>query len=356
MKICYIADAASYHTQKWVNHFISKGHEVHVISYSDVKIPGANVYYFKYNNKKRYLFELVRIHHLIKKIHPDILHAHEVNVSGPIAVTMPGYKAIVSAWGSDILVSPEKSKLMRFVIKYVVRNSEIITSDSFFMSEKIVRFGADERKVLTFPMGVDTKIFKNIHRYDLSNEKLNIISIRRLEPNFQIERIIRGFYKALNIYDDICLTVAASGTEEAALKKLAEELKIENKVMFLGSYKPGQIGNILEPNDVFISVPQSDSTSVSLLESMAVGVYPIVSDLPANKEWIKDKENGLVIEEVSEDKICEAIIWCKKNKKLLESQSKINRKVIQQKATWENNISIMENLYLDFKAERTGDN
>ena len=35
-----------------------------------------------------------------------------------------------------------------------------------------------------------------------------------------------------------------------------------------------------------ISVPQSDATSVSVLESMACGLAVIASDLPANREWL----------------------------------------------------------------------
>jgi glycosyltransferase involved in cell wall biosynthesis len=35
-----------------------------------------------------------------------------------------------------------------------------------------------------------------------------------------------------------------------------------------------------------ISVPQSDATSVSVLESMACGLAVIASNLPANREWL----------------------------------------------------------------------
>ena len=43
----------------------------------------------------------------------------------------------------------------------------------------------------------------------------------------------------------------------------------------------------------------SDSVSVSLLEAMAHGCIPLLSDLPANREWVGDGDNGLVIASVA---------------------------------------------------------
>jgi len=43
----------------------------------------------------------------------------------------------------------------------------------------------------------------------------------------------------------------------------------------------------------YISIPESDSTSVSLLEAMKYGCIPIVSNIPANREWILNGINGV---------------------------------------------------------------
>jgi L-malate glycosyltransferase len=45
----------------------------------------------------------------------------------------------------------------------------------------------------------------------------------------------------------------------------------------------------------FVSLPQSDSVSVSVLEAMAHGCIPILSDLPANRELVRDGDNGLIV-------------------------------------------------------------
>ena len=45
----------------------------------------------------------------------------------------------------------------------------------------------------------------------------------------------------------------------------------------------------------FLSLPRSDSVSVSVLEAMAHGCLPILSDLPANRELVRHGDNGLLL-------------------------------------------------------------
>ena len=45
----------------------------------------------------------------------------------------------------------------------------------------------------------------------------------------------------------------------------------------------------------YLSLPRSDSVSVSVLEAMAHGCVPILSDLPANRELVRDGDNGLIL-------------------------------------------------------------
>jgi glycosyltransferase involved in cell wall biosynthesis len=57
----------------------------------------------------------------------------------------------------------------------------------------------------------------------------------------------------------------------------------------------------------FISIPGSDATSISLLEAMSAGCIPIVSDLPANREWIINGENGIIVNDLNENFLEKAI-------------------------------------------------
>ena len=54
--------------------------------------------------------------------------------------------------------------------------------------------------------------------------------------------------------------------------------------------------------DIYVSTSLHDGTSVSLLEAMGSGAFPIVTDIPSNREWIHHGQNGFLVP-VNEEKI-----------------------------------------------------
>ena len=54
-------------------------------------------------------------------------------------------------------------------------------------------------------------------------------------------------------------------------------------------------------NWLYISAASSDGTSISLLEAMYFKSIPILIDLPANREWIQNNENGFIVQDIESD-------------------------------------------------------
>lgn len=105
----------------------------------------------------------------------------------------------------------------------------------------------------------------------------------------------------------------------------AEQLGIKMSVNFVGYLNEPEQCNYYSTAQYYFSLPESDATSVSLLEAMAHGCVPIVSDIPANREWIEHGINGIIVGN---------------NTNIVEEIKKIdtkwvfnyNRSIIQQKA------------------------
>ncbi|HEV7809393.1 MAG TPA: glycosyltransferase, partial [Candidatus Limnocylindrales bacterium] len=91
------------------------------------------------------------------------------------------------------------------------------------------------------------------------------------------------------------LTIAGDGPERRSLERLSAEQGVEDLVSFVGQIPPEEVERRLAESDVTVSISSSDGASVALLEAMAIGAVPVVSDIPANTAWIDHRVGGIVV-------------------------------------------------------------
>ncbi|HBM75432.1 MAG TPA: glycosyltransferase family 4 protein, partial [Clostridiaceae bacterium] len=113
MKICYLANAASTHTQRWAKAMRDKGCIIDVISFDRYDIEGVNVHYVKplkseYGKlpsepkNKSYILKCGEVKKIIKAAGPDILHAHYATGYGLTGALLGFHPYVISTWGTDI--------------------------------------------------------------------------------------------------------------------------------------------------------------------------------------------------------------------------------------------------------------
>ena len=134
MKICYLADAKSIHTIKWVEYFAKRKHDVHLISFRESYIPGVKLHpiHIKVPHstsptsstfaKLGYLLYPQKVKSMIREIAPDILHAHWASSYGLMGACASFHPFVLSTWGSDIFNFPKKSILHKLLIKLIIKN------------------------------------------------------------------------------------------------------------------------------------------------------------------------------------------------------------------------------------------
>jgi glycosyltransferase involved in cell wall biosynthesis len=98
--------------------------------------------------------------------------------------------------------------------------------------------------------------------------------------------------------------------------------------------------------EVFVSVPASDGTSVALLQAMAAGAFPIVSDLESQREWIDDGQNGLRVPLGAPVALADGIMHALGNPDLRRRAADANRAIVAERGTNETQMAKMEQLYL----------
>ena len=249
----------------------------------DTKFAGGNIALLK---------TLPRLARWLRGVDADWINAHYLTSHGTLAwlARKLGVHArlAASAWGSDILVAPRSSGLLRWVTSHVLRDAALCTSDSAHMAQRMRELGA--REVMTFPFGLDA-----LPATPSAKEPRLFFANRGLEDIYDPHRVLTLFAGIAPAWPDARLVVANSGSLGDALRRQAAELGLADRIEFTGRLDAATQSAFYARARWYLSVPRSDSVSVSVLEAMAHGCIPLLSDLPANRELVRDGANGLVL-------------------------------------------------------------
>lgn len=260
-----------------------------------------------FNLKVKNLFSTVKqIKKQIADFQPTVIHIHQANsyaFYALLASRKTKIPTILTAWGSDILVIPKSNFLLKKMVQFNLKTADFLTSDSTFMAGEMKKLAPSINEILIANFGIDVT--------PINCPKENIVYSNRLHKKlYRVDKIIEAFarFKQNNERKDWRLVVAATGTETESLKDKANELGLTDDVEFVGWIQKEDNEQWYSKAKIWVSIPESDATSISLLEAMACGSIPVVSDLPANREWIQSGVNGIVVEDLESDFISDALL------------------------------------------------
>jgi glycosyltransferase involved in cell wall biosynthesis len=238
------------------------------------------------------LRKLPRLARWLRRVDADWIHAHYLTSHGTLAwlaKRLYGLRAqlVGSAWGSDILVAPERNAVLRWLTSRVLRACALTTSDSAHMAARMRALGA--REVMVFPFGLDALPSDG----DVKSEHL-FFANRALEPLYAPQRVLDVFAAAAPIWPEAELVVANDGSLRGLLQQTAAAAPWGARVRFVGRLDAAAQERWYRSARWYLSLPASDSVSVSVLEAMSHGCVPVLSDLPANRELVQDGVNGVI--------------------------------------------------------------
>lgn len=232
---------------------------------------------------------------MVQRWRPALIHVQQAN-SNVIHATLAALPAhipvIVTFWGSDVLRLHEWNPIYRTLVRWALRRAAAWTADAHTLLDAAERTCAPHIPGLRcwIPIGIEPLTATA----PVVRER-RILSCRLHRPLYRVDSILRAFAGLPETLHDWVLEVAASGTETASLRELARELGLGARVEFSGMLDPVELARAYRRSAIFVSVPTSDGTAVSLLEAMAAGCLPVLSDLPANREWVEHRRNGLLV-------------------------------------------------------------
>lgn len=352
MRICFISHGQFTHIGPYLDYFKNSGHDVYFISLSPSPERGVPTYntgfgrkYTASKGKWKYPLSTLRIRKLVKRLKPDIVHAHYATSGGLASLVCGFHPIVVTAHGSD-LTAGIKSRIWRPLLKAVFNHADCVNTVSKDLKNMILSLGIcpDNIKVLT--LGVDTKRFSFIERPKISRDKpLKLVCTRRLEQVYDHPTIIKALAILRKKGLDFRMTFVGHGTLLDELGAQVEREGLQDRVIFLGGVANSKLPGILHKHDVYLSSSLWDGTSLCLLEAMATGIFPIVSNIMANLAWLEDGINGFLYKVSAPGDLANCILRLLDNPDLATAAGQRNREHVVEKGDRNNNMKQLSLIY-----------
>ena len=349
-RICIFGEERAVHTRRWVEGLRSLG--IHVDLITLIKEPRYDVggISLKATGKISYLTKIGKLRSIVKKLDPQIFHAHHASSFGFLSSYVDHPAKILSVWGYDVITFPYRNFINRAIINRALNPATFITATSECLRQAVLALNPDRADIEVIPFGVDTDLFAGVDRKP--SDRVVIGIAKSLKPKYGIDVLIRAFSILAGKYNNIYLKIAGKGKSE--YKKLTKDLNLEDRVEFLGFVEHSRLPSLFAQFDIFAmpSVLEDESFGVAAVEASATCLPVVATAVGGVPEVVIDKVTGYLVEKKNENELAEAIEKLIVNPELRLEMGKAGRDFVIQKYIWKDNLLAMKNLYEKILAER----
>ena len=298
-----------------------QGAEVHIASFRPVPVEGARQILplaprsgsLSYSD---FIFGASQLKTIIKEVKPDVLLCSFTTTYGLLGYLSGFRPFIVQTWSRDIGMDPHiplrHKLLVRFPGLRILEKADGITADSeSFKDHLIDRFPNWKHKLLATSWGIDPEAFAYTQTETASfREVLSIpdsatliASVRGIKYYYQPEWIIPSLKKLLEKRPDYHALVLTLGhTREIRAAGLLEELKSHPRFHVIEELLPvEEMARLWQAVDFFISAPLFDGIPESVQEGALSGALPVLNDIPANRELMRQGLQAFILDSVQHE-------------------------------------------------------
>lgn len=340
MRVLAISNYRSYHVVRPEAHIFiglaKMGVEVFVATYGDSKIneefKAAGIHVIDFHPEKKFdKAEIARIRSLIIEHKIDILHLFNSKaiINGIQAAKGLDVKVVVYRGFEGHIHWYDPSMYVKYFhprVDQIQCNAEGVKE----LFDRNTIFG--KKKTITINKGHDLDWYEGYDPYDIRAE-LGLQPDSFLAINVANNRKMKGIPYLLSAFKyipkeyDIHLLIAGQDMDTPENLQIIRETNSEDRVHLLGFRK--NVLNIEQTCDTFVlSSLFGESITKAVIEAMALGVPPIITDIPGNRELAVDGTSGLVVPKKDPKAIADAILKLYKDPDMRKEMGKKAREHI----------------------------
>jgi len=373
MRICYLADGRYIHSHRWLRYFSNHGHQTFLFSFEPLTpsnidaVENAGAKYlgelspFHLKRFWRTTAQISRLRRLLREEKIDVVHSHFVGVNAWYGALSRFHPTVITVMGGDILGEdwkPGPDIRERCLTPFALRNADLITCWSNKLIPVVRRYTRPEVPIEVIHGGVELERFFPGPRPQYLLERLGlpqtarvILSPRLMKPLYNLDTIASAAEQVCAAIPEtyFVFAVLPAGKDdsyEVKVREILERGAVKDRVRYVGSIPHDEMADYYRLADVTVSIPSSDGTPMSVLESMACETPVLVSRIPNyDAHYIEDQKTVMMADQTDPGAVATALIRLLQDSALAEGLAAEAKRRVVESASYESQMAKMNELY-----------
>lgn len=275
---------------------------------------------------------------VVERIQPDLVHAGPIQTCAFIAA-LSGFRPLLSmSWGFDLMEDVHRNWWWDWATRFTLSRSTFFASDAQVTRDVAVAYGMNPDRTIVFPWGVDLQRFApDTERGSMNTDNFTLFCNRSWELRYGVDVLAKAFVKIAGAAPNVRMMLMGGGSQGARIRQILLNGGVLERVQFPGQISQNDLPRWYHMADLYISPSHVDGSSVSLMEALASGLPCLVSDIPANREWVTEGVNGWLFPDGNADALAEKILQAVAQPEKLPVLGRAARAVAEERADWKKN-------------------
>lgn len=273
---------------------------------------------------------------LLRRFQPAVVHALRMQNEGYVAALAGWRPWIVSLWGQDIVLFARRYPLHRLLTAWALRRADALTADcarDIGLARQAGLPAAAPTRIFPTNGGVDRAIYA-AGPAAAARERL-LVYPRGITPYTRLDTLLRALHllAGKRLLDGVQTLLLV---QPALVSQACQMVAAYPGLAGLATVEPmrdqAAWAGLLRRAAVMVSPTVSDGTPNTLLEAMACGAFPVVSDLEPIREWLRPGRDGVLFDPTDPTDLAGALLAALGNPTLRQQAQTHNQVTIDTRA------------------------
>lgn len=278
---------------------------------------------------RKFFGQIRRLRRFVRENQISIVHSHDfyTNVFATFATNS---RRVASKRETEGM----RSRAQKTIEKQAFRRADRIVANSAAVKKYLINQNVSARKISIVYNGLDLEKFdanftrgEILRSFNLPDQKLVAIVANLRHAVKNQEMFLRAARRVKEKCANAAFVLAGEGERAAGLKKLAQDLKIESDVFFIG--RCGRVAELLRVSSIGVLSSRAEGFSNAILEYSAARLPIVATNVGGAAEVVFDGENGFLVESDDDAEMAEKILFLLENEETRRAFGERGRKIVE---------------------------